>query len=145
MKRKGTYVLFLLFLSDLETEVGSLGHIILPAGWYCYVGSAMGGLDQRVSRHLAHAKTVRWHIDRLTVAADEMFAMEHEGDGISECALGRILEDAGAEPITDGFGCSDCACRTHLFRTEPDDAVRVLASRGLTKFVDKRQNSTDFE
>ena len=139
MKRKGTYVLFLLFLSDLETEVGSLGHIFLHAGWYCYVGSAMGGLDQRVSRHLAHDKTVRWHIDRLTVAADDMFAMEHEGDEIPECTLGRILEDAGAKPVVDGFGCSDCGCHTHLFRTEPDDAVRALASQGLTKFVDKRE------
>ena len=138
MKRKGTYVLFLHFLSDLEIEVGSLGHIFLPAGWYCYVGSAMGGLDQRVSRHLAHSKTVRWHIDRLTLKADEMFAMEHEGDSITECTLGRILEGAGAEPAAEGFGCSDCTCRTHLFRAEPDGAVRALASRGLTKFVDKR-------
>ena len=45
MRRRGVYVLFLRFDDDVETEAGALGHICLPAGDYCYVGSAMGGLD----------------------------------------------------------------------------------------------------
>ena len=92
MKRKGTYVLFINLPRGFEGEVGSLGSVSLPPGNYCYVGSAMGGLDQRVGRHISDEKTIRWHIDRLTVVSSEKYAMEHEGADISECDLGKILE-----------------------------------------------------
>ena len=35
--------------------------------------------------------------------------------------MARIAADMGAVPVADGFGCSDCGCRTHLFRAS--DAV----------------------
>ena len=136
MKRKGTYVLFLHFPEGLETAVGSLGTVVLPPGHYCYVGSAMGGLDQRLQRHLSMSKTIRWHIDYLTVRTEEKSAMEHEGTDLSECDLGRILEVTGAVPAVDGFGCSDCKCRTHLYLVEPDIIMKELASHGLSKFVE---------
>ncbi len=137
MKRKGTYVLFINLPRGFEGEVGSLGSVSLPPGNYCYVGSAMGGLDQRVGRHISDEKTIRWHIDRLTVVSSEKYAMEHEGADISECDLGKILEAAGAVPVANGFGCSDCHCHTHLFLVEPDVAKKELASKGLTKFINK--------
>ncbi len=137
MKRKGTYVLFINLPEGFAADVGSLGPVRLPPGHYCYVGSAMGGLDQRVGRHLSHKKTIRWHIDNLTTIAVDMWAMEYEGTDVSECELGRILESVGALPMVDGFGCSDCHCHTHLYSVEPDIAMKELASHGLTKFVDK--------
>ena len=74
MRRPGTYILEIALGSDTELEVGALGTLRFSAGEYCYVGSAMGGLDQRVSRHLSREKKVRWHIDRLTMAADSVDA-----------------------------------------------------------------------
>ena len=74
MKRPGTYILIITLGSDIVLDVGALGPLHFPKGLYCYVGSAMGGLDQRVSRHLSKDKKVRWHIDRLTMAADSVEA-----------------------------------------------------------------------
>ena len=141
MIRRGVYVLFLCFDQPVETEAGALGHISLPAGDYCYVGSAMGGLDQRVSRHLSHEKCIRWHIDYLTTVCRDMHALEHEGTSISECGLGKIIEEAGGEPAIVGFGCSDCNCQTHLFRVSGERAERALKAKGLDVFVDKRRSS----
>lgn len=138
MIRKGTYVLFLHFDSDIGTEIGALGFRVLKAGDYCYVGSAMGGLDQRVGRHLSRSKTIRWHIDYLTVLCDGSYAYEHEGDALSECDLAEIVRKTGAEPVIEGFGCSDCRCRTHLFRVDPDIVSKNLADLGMIFFNDKR-------
>lgn len=142
MIRKGTYVLFLRFHSDTDVEVGSLGSIHLPNGDYCYVGSAMGGLDQRLSRHLAHDKKIRWHIDRLTVLCEDMFAYESILP-IPECELADIVRSCGGVSAAKGFGCSDCDCHTHLFRIEPDAIMEALESRGLTKFVENQYNSNE--
>ncbi len=138
MIRKGTYVLFLRFRNAVETEVGSLGLIRLEAGDYCYTGSAMGGLDQRVSRHLSHEKKKRWHIDFLTVLCDDMCAYEHEGTSLTECGLADILISAGGIPAVIGFGCSDCDCQTHLFKVGRKAAENALIGKNMSFFQDKR-------
>ena len=134
MRRPGTYVLFLRFPEGLDTEVGALGRISLDAGDYCYVGSAMGGLDQRVSRHLSHEKRIRWHIDYLTLRCQDMHAMEHEGTSITECDLARRMEAIGNTPAVKGFGCSDCDCQTHLFKVDLERTEESLKTIGLTFF-----------
>ena len=138
MIRKGTYVLFLRFDHKVEAEVGSLGRIVLEAGTYCYVGSAMNGLDQRVSRHLSHEKKKRWHIDFLTMMCSDMTAYEHEGDSITECGLADLLQCNGGIPAMKGFGCSDCGCQTHLFRVDGERTRRALEGLGMTVFADRR-------
>ena len=138
MKRMGTYVLIITLGSDLTTEVGALGTLSFPAGVYLYTGSALGGLDQRVSRHIRHEKTVKWHIDRLTVAADSVVAYESYPDYVPECELASMAGDCGMVPSVDGFGCSDCSCRTHLFRVT-DGSLDLLISRArLEPFRDRR-------
>lgn len=138
MIRKGTYVLFLHFDTDVETRIGALGTHILPAGDYCYVGSAMGGLDQRVSRHLSKSKTIRWHIDNLTVMCDSSYAFESEGTVLPECELAKMMESLGNQPMIPGFGCSDCDCTTHLFRVDAARTKAFLTVRNMHEFYDKR-------
>ena len=133
-KRRGTYVLFLTFNSPFSSDVGSLGHIDLPPGEYCYVGSAMGGLAHRLDRHLAKEKKVRWHIDRLTLVADHMVAFESYHDPIPECRLGVLAEESGCIPVVKGFGCSDCKCQTHLFSVPDDARPRLIKTAGLTEY-----------
>lgn len=135
MIRKGTYVLFLTLSEDVTLEIGSLGTVSLEKGNYCYVGSAMGGLDQRLGRHLSKEKKIRWHIDRLTVIADNMYAYISTGDFIPECELAHIVEENGGLPAVKGFGCSDCHCKTHLFSVNPEETAEILREKGLTKFV----------
>ena len=138
MIRKGTYVLFLRFDEDIVTEAGSLGKISLEAGDYCYVGSAMGGLDQRLSRHLSHDKRIRWHIDNLTSLCRDMHAYEHEGASLPECALAELMSSIGNTPVIDGFGCSDCKCQTHLFRADRERTEECLRRHGMVLFADRR-------
>ena len=138
MIRKGTYVLFLRFDKPVGTEVGSLGRIDLEAGTYCYVGSAMNGLDQRVSRHLSHEKNKRWHIDFLTTVCRDMSAYEHEGTDITECGLADHIRSIGGMPMMKGFGCSDCGCQTHLFKVDEESTRKALEGLGMTVFADRR-------
>jgi len=140
--RKGTYVLFLRFDSAKDIEVGALGMQHIPRGYYCYVGSALAGLDQRLSRHLSKDKKLKWHIDHLTSVCDRSFAYESSGDYIEECDLAGLVEDNGAEPFIKGFGCSDCDCFSHLFRVKPRALIAVLINIGMVRFViGNRDNS----
>ncbi len=123
---------------DTRIQVGRLGVQDLPAGWYLYVGSALGGLAGRVGRHLrrrAPAHTDRrphWHIDALLAHAAVQEVWCHQGVERLECgwaaALGRR---AAGRPLIAGFGASDCGCATHLFYASgrPDvDRLRALAT-----------------
>lgn len=129
--RKGTYVLFVTFDRDINITVGAKGPHFFAAGTYCYVGSAMAGLDQRLKRHLAHEKCLKWHIDFLTVSCDRSEAWESYPDFIPECDLAHLVEECGGVPEMDGFGCSDCDCRTHLFRVSQTVCEKVVSSGHL--------------
>ena len=118
MNRKGTYVLAISLGSDQDIEVGALGILHFEKGLYCYVGSALGGLDSRVSRHQRKDKVLKWHADYITTRADSVDAYISYPDYIEECDLAKMAEDAGMEPSYKGFGCSDCKCYTHLFKTD---------------------------
>ena len=138
MKRKGTYVLEMTLDTDADLDIGALGTLHFPRGTYCYVGSAMGGLDQRLSRHVSMDKKIRWHIDRLTMVASSVYAHESSPDPIPECHLAHLAEAAGMEPVFPGFGCSDCRCTTHLFRVTGEVLERFLEDSGLTTTYSRR-------
>lgn len=132
--RKGTYVLVTILDADRDITVGALGTLHFPKGLYCYVGSAMAGLDQRLSRHLRKNKALKWHIDYLTTSADRVYAFESYPDPIPECTLARLAEECGMEPFAKGFGCSDCSCRTHLFSCDGESVARLLEMAELISF-----------
>ncbi len=130
MANGGTYTLVLERESDGSIEVGALGDIAFPAGWYAYTGSALGtGGFSRVERHRAVASgengARHWHIDYLlgddatsvgtvvTTAAD------------IECAVAGRLVDAVGGAVPD-FGCSDCDCASHLVGC--DDREKLVAA-----------------
>jgi len=105
-------------LSDeRKIRIGRLGSFIFPAGYYIYTGSAFGGLDSRLRRHLEgpHSGRLNWHVDYLSIQAeDKSFAVVCRV-GASECGLNRAV---GLLPqavtIASGFGSSDCSCASHL-------------------------------
>lgn len=121
--RKGTYALFITLDRELNITVGAKGPHTFQPGTYCYVGSARAGLDQRLKRHLAHDKVLKWHVDYLTTSCVGSEAWESYPDFIPECDLGRIAESCGGIPEMHGFGCSDCDCWTHLFKV--DDGIKT--------------------
>lgn len=120
--------------ADTDIRVGALGTLHFSKGRYCYVGSAMGGLDQRLRRHLSREKSLKWHTDYLTVQADSVFAYISYPDPIPECSLALKAEEAGMVPGHKGFGCSDCGCRTHLFLAEGDSLERLVGSACLYRY-----------
>ena len=65
LQRTGAYILLTHLAQGEEIEVGRLGTFLFCRGEYAYVGSAMGGLDARVARHLRAEKKLHWHIDYL--------------------------------------------------------------------------------
>lgn len=114
----GAYVLFVAVADRRTVEVGALGRHTLAAGGYAYVGSALGpGGYARLERHrrvAAGTHDVRhWHVDHLLGADGVRVVGDVRVPGRDvECRLAAGLE----EGVVPGFGCSDCGCRTHLFR-----------------------------
>ena len=134
MIRKGTYIL-ILDIPGIRIRVGALGPVDLKEGCYCYVGSAMNGLDQRIGRHLSKKKKLRWHIDHLTMVSSRTEAYESVGPEVTECMLGDIVRQNGGVPAVKGFGCSDCSCGTHLFFLEKEAEKRLCSAEFLKKHV----------
>ncbi|MBO5519274.1 MAG: GIY-YIG nuclease family protein [Candidatus Methanomethylophilus sp.] len=132
--RKGTYVLFVTLGSDRNITVGARGPHLFKAGTYCYVGSAMAGLDQRLTRHLAHEKTLKWHIDYLTTVCDSSEAWISYPDPIPECELADRVGALGGIPEMEHFGCSDCRCLTHLFRVDAGTKAELVSELHLARY-----------
>lgn len=92
---------------------GRLKATYFPCGYYAYVGSAMGGFESRLNRHLKSDKKPHWHIDYLLEKASISQIILCETKDRAECAIAQALScrfDA-----IPGFGSSDCQCRSHLF------------------------------
>ena len=128
----GLYVLVLRAEGRLKgLRVGGLGRLDLPAGYYCYVGSARRGLKARLARHLRRTgKRTHWHVDylrRLTRPAAAFVAAE---GAATECALSGAVA-ALADGSVRGFGSSDCRCASHLhyFRRDPRARLRAFEPR----------------
>jgi Uri superfamily endonuclease len=112
----GTYTLLLDLPRTVDVSVGALGTRRVLAGAYAYTGSALGSSGfARVDRHRRVARgdhDVRhWHVDYLTGHPDTTLVDVVTSAGVdAECAIARRLPDG---PI-EGFGASDCTCRSHL-------------------------------
>ena len=112
----GIYALEIRLIDDVCVRVGGLGEVNLKKGDYVYVGSAQRNLEKRVQRHLRKEKTLFWHVDYLL--NDEHARIEKvlfkQANKSAECGLAQELKRQG--DLVLGFGCSDCRCRSHLFR-----------------------------
>ncbi len=110
---RGTYVLLVHAPYDLMLSVGGLGDLPLKAGYYAYVGSALGGLGQRVRQHLAKKKNLHWHIDYLLTRTHAVDLIRAKTQARKECEVAKELAKHFA--CISGFGSGDCKCDSHLF------------------------------
>jgi Uri superfamily endonuclease len=111
----GTYALVMVLESALRLQIGRLGTYDLPRGHYIYVGSALGGLDGRLRRHLRAEKRLRWHIDYLLQSATLVEIWYAFGRDRLECTWNKLVSNLeGAMCPVPGFGASDCCCPSHL-------------------------------
>ncbi len=115
--RPGSYILWLQLTSRRTVAVGKLGEALFEPGTYGYVGSALGpgGVRARLGRHLRQEKRMRWHIDYLRAVATVRGAWVLYGKKRREHDLAQaLLGFPGHKIPLDGFGASDCSCKTHL-------------------------------
>lgn len=138
---KGTYALLIQLKNGTALAVGRLGEFYLPQGYYMYCGSALGGLEARIKRHLRRDKQLHWHIDYLLQYAEVVDVWCIISNQRLECVLcdeARQLFDS--VDIALGFGSSDCHCPSHLlyFNTKPSFELfkKRLRSGGFT--LDRR-------
>jgi sugar fermentation stimulation protein A len=113
---RGAYLLLLRLPAPCRIDVGGLGAVDFAAGHYVYVGSAMRGLGARMARHVRLRKQCHWHVDYLRARADRAETLAVRSSSREECALAQAV-GALFQPGPTGFGCSDCACPTHLFHS----------------------------
>jgi sugar fermentation stimulation protein A len=114
---RGSYLLILRIDRAMTLEIGQLGLLTFSKGYYLYVGSAMRNLRARIRRHLQKSKKLHWHIDYLTARTSQLIPLAIRSSQRNECEVAKALSTITLlGPL--GFGSSDCACQTHLFRTE---------------------------
>ncbi len=110
---KGAYVLLIELKRGREISIGSLGCVRFRKGFYAYVGSAMGGIESRMLRHLRTSKKRYWHIDYLLKDGKIIEIMCISSDRKEECIIADKFRLRHV--FVPGFGCSDCCCPSHLF------------------------------
>ncbi len=123
--RPGSYILILPKDEKRAVQIGRLGPFDLRAGYYCYVGSALGtgGLRGRLHHHLHPAVRPHWHIDYLreVMPVEQIWLVESEVRW--EHTWAALLRDlAGMCVPIPRFGASDCSCEAHLLFS-PDRPV----------------------
>ena len=126
----GSYILLTRVEQAIQIEVGSLGLLQVDAGYYAYVGSAMGGLDTRIKRHLSSNKKHFWHIDYLLDHAQVVAVVKVPSCRRLECEIADLLAKK-LQPIPR-FGCSDCSCRSHLFYAREIDRIHSVVSDAIS-------------
>jgi sugar fermentation stimulation protein A len=141
---KGVYVLLMNIVRPVIVETGSLGRLHFGKGVYAYVGSALSGLEPRISRHLSkRKKNMHWHIDYLTsspYASIEYVIMGETSKGV-ECKVSKAIASKPFSNEVPAFGSSDCSCNSHLYRLDSsiDESLqelkRIFSSLELTPIV----------
>ena len=123
---KGIYCLIIHVKKDLSLKIGALGIINFKKGDYIYIGSAQNGIENRVKRHFAKNKKKHWHIDYLLTDKNvglKKYLYKKAGKE-QECKLACSLLSSLEEPI-GRFGCSDCKCKSHLFKIKRLDIDKL--------------------
>ena len=110
----GVYIIIMRLEKGCDIPVGSLGAVHFKKGYYLYVGSARKNLQARMDRHRRQGKKLFWHIDYLRAEASFCATVPVRGTVVAECELAAAVA-AISSWRAPGFGCSDCACPSHLF------------------------------
>jgi Uri superfamily endonuclease len=137
----GTYTLLVELPTEASVEFGAAGTRQLEAGWYAYVGSALGsGGFSRVDRHRRLASgekdTRHWHVDYLLGRPEARIDEVVHSEGVdAECEVATGVRSTG-EPVP-GIGATDCGCGSHLVYAP--DHPELLA--GVTRAHDRAGES----
>jgi Uri superfamily endonuclease len=118
---------------DISLIVGKLGDLEFQKGSYAYIGSALNGLQGRLSRHQRKEKKIFWHIDYLLKKAIIEDIYFKETNKKEECLIAdKLAKKFGS---IRNFGSSDCKCSSHLFYIgELGLKIREIITMGFKKY-----------
>lgn len=111
---RGSYIVILELEEDTIISVGELGKMFFRRGFYIYVGSGMGNLEKRMSRHRRKRKNRHWHIDYIREHAKVVNILPIRSSRRLECEIASDVRKISDSSIKS-FGSSDCRCESHLF------------------------------
>lgn len=115
----GIYILEIFKHKPGRIEIGALGKIAFPAGYYYYIGTAQKNLNARIKRYLEGSDRFHWHIDYFLTEANIQNVLAWPLDKDYECQIAdSLLEINEIKIIKEGLGSSDCNCRSHLLFKE---------------------------
>ena len=122
---KGSYIIVIFLPNSKSVEIGALGELFFPSGFYYYIGSAMGttstSLENRINRHISLPgnKKIHWHIDYLLKDHECIIKRIYiiPSQQKLECVFAREIQKVSDKSIKD-FGSSDCECKSHLLYFE---------------------------
>ncbi len=116
----GCYCILLQLPQRKEIIIGKERRVQFKKGYYCYIGSAKKNLTKRIERHQRLRKNFHWHIDYLRDHCQWLAAYPIRTIDDLECQLAHSFKEIANDHIV-GFGCSNCACESHLlyFKENP--------------------------
>ncbi|MDO5825582.1 MAG: endonuclease [Methanosphaera sp. rholeuAM130] len=131
---KGCYCLIVHVKQDCRIKIGAMGMSNFRKGHYVYVGSALNGLESRVSRHISKDKKVHWHMDYLSLNKNAKIVqvIYTHCDKKIECDMSRQINENAIDYIED-FGCSDCKCMSHLYYFDSYDEAENVSADAIKK------------
>lgn len=143
----GVYLLKLRIEENKNIKIGALGQNDFSAGYFFYAGTAQKNIQSRVKRHYSKDKKLHWHIDYLLNEAELIDDFIFELPRAGECFLTELMKLNGGQVLVDGFGASDCSCRSHLiyFSFEKGDIFinNILDELDIKKEFRKYQSRSD--
>jgi len=113
----GTYALIFSCPVPFKAVAGKLGPVFISSGYWIYVGSAFGpgGLRSRLSHHLKPSHRPHWHLDYIKSALRPVEFWTTTDPVKREHNWAAVLAALnGASRPIQGFGATDCTCRSHL-------------------------------
>lgn len=130
---KGSYIILIKINKDSNITIGKLGNISFEKGFYLYVGSALNGLEQRITRHLKDNKKLHWHIDYLLKHAKIIDIFYKESIISEECEISEKINEYFQS--IKGFGCSDCRCKSHLFYGDYTSILNNISRLDMIRYI----------
>ncbi len=112
LPERGIYALLLRYEGG-DIEIGALGKLHFPPGYYVYIGSSQNNLRKRIERHMRREKKLRWHIDYFVKNAKIVDIVAAELSKLWEERIALELQQR--YEFIKNFGAGDSSARSHLF------------------------------
>ncbi|MFW6256778.1 MAG: GIY-YIG nuclease family protein [Bacillota bacterium] len=128
----GVYLLEMYLKQEQSLKIGARGNFTFFPGYYFYCGTAQQYLRARLERHLRQKKKFHWHIDYFlqVTEIETIYCWPDESSRECELASDLLAVPESKVPV-EGFGASDCGCRTHLlYFTERPEYIVGIENRG---------------